>query len=215
MTRLDHLRLMQHHDAELIPEDAELFESELSAAGLEAEAESLQAGLAQVGDFVRAIARLDAAAHAASADGIADEVLRRLSAGALPAESGTGSASTALARRGSLRWGWAAGAGGVLALAAGVLLFTWSGDHSPTPTVVGLESAAPGPIASLPSMAVTSAGPRLSSRGEPDPGVAIEMVDFGARSGTIFMVNSGEETPTPVVWLVDEAPDSGGRVEQL
>jgi hypothetical protein len=36
-------------------------------------------------------------------------------------------------------------------------------------------------------------------------GAAIEMVDFGAGGGTIFVVSKGTEA-TPVVWLSDDDP---------
>jgi hypothetical protein len=210
MTELDHLRLMQHYDAELTPEEAELFEAHLREAGLDARARSVEAGLDQLGDIVRALVGAEEQAHAAVADKIADQVLSQLSA----TDQADTRALAAVTRRGSPLWAW--GAGGIAALAAAVLLFVWSGIESrDAGSVSGVGIAATGPIASYAPKEVAPTQSALAARIDLEPGVAIEMVDFGARSGTIFMVPSGEDAPTPVVWLVDEGPDIGGRVEQL
>jgi hypothetical protein len=214
MTELDHLRLMQHYDAELTPEEAELFEAHLREAGLDARARSVEAGLDQLGDIVRALAGAEEQAAAAVADKIADQVLSQLSA-TDQADSRAAQRET-VTRRGSPLWAWSAGVGGITALAAAVLLFVWSGIESRDPgSASGVGVAATGPIASYAPEEVAPTQSALAARIDLEPGVAIEMVDFGARSGTIFMVPSGEDAPTPVVWLVDEGPDVRGRVEQL
>ena len=55
---------------------------------------------------------------------------------------------------------------------------------------------------------------QASDPGDLIPAVAIEVVDFGSRNGTIFLVPSGEEN-TPVVWLVDEPTQSGDTMGPL
>ncbi len=208
MTRLDYQRLMQLYDGELTVEEASSFRAQLREAGLDAEADEVAAGLDQVGDVVRALTESEGRDRAGLTDGIADDVLREIEAerrATDPRQSGSASSG----------WGWAAGASGVLALAAGVLLFLWS-STGPTDGVGGGGWAVgQGPAGNEEPQAVASARPQLAAGGEADPGVAIEMVDFGAQNGTIFMVSSGEEAATPVVWLVDEGPDIEGRVEQL
>ena len=42
----------------------------------------------------------------------------------------------------------------------------------------------------------------------PSPAVAIESVDFGSHSGTVFVVEAGGSA-TPVVWLADDAKAGG------
>ena len=51
--------------------------------------------------------------------------------------------------------------------------------------------------------AARRASPRNRCSPRSDPAVAIETVDFGAREGTIFLMQEGEGS-TPVVWLMDE-----------
>jgi hypothetical protein len=207
MTRLDHQRLMQLYDGELSSEEVTGFRAELRAGGLEAQAADVVAGFDQVGDVVRALLQSELQHKAHVLDGIADDVLEQIEA---EGQTGTQSGSA----RASVGWGWAAGVCGALALAAAVLLFVWS-STGPIETMGASQVAARGPVGVDPPQEVASVAPQLAAAAEVDPGVAIEMVDFGAHSGTIFMVSSGEEAPTPVVWLVDEGPDSEGRVEQL
>jgi hypothetical protein len=64
-----------------------------------------------------------------------------------------------------------------------------------------------------------SAGPlgeavEETAESDPDTGASIESVDFGAQNGTIFMVASGPQV-TPVVWLIDENAQSGGKMKPL
>ncbi len=200
MKELNHARLMQFYDGELSASDAIAFQAELTEHGLEDEAREVMAGLDQVGDVIRALADSDAEARAEVADQIADRVLERLP---LP-----GPASS---RRSAARiWGWSAGVG-ALALAAAALLVIWAAGGPST----SQRPLASGPTAAERPVVAASVAADAPAGAESDPGVAIEVVDFGAHGGTIFMVSSGEETPTPVVWLVDEGPDSQDRVEQL
>lgn len=43
---------------------------------------------------------------------------------------------------------------------------------------------------------------------------AIESIDFGGSRGAIFMVSAGQET-TPVVWMTDDPPSAGDRMDPL
>jgi len=50
--------------------------------------------------------------------------------------------------------------------------------------------------------------PEAPRHAEAAPAVAIEAVDFGSRTGTVFLVEAGE-TQTAVVWLSDDARLAG------
>jgi len=218
MTRLDHRRLMLLHDGELSSEEAARLEAELGEAGLRELARGIGDGLVQIGDVIRALAALDAQ-QGVAADDIAAQVMRRLEAAeteSLPSEDlehGTG--PNPGSERSANRWRWVAGAGGALAMAATALIFAWSVGSLPTPPVGRrTQVAAAGSSLDSPTGMIASVEPARGSRIDIDPGVAIEMVDFGAQSGTIFMVSAGQEA-TPVVWLIDDGPASEGRVKQL
>jgi anti-sigma factor RsiW len=88
------------------------------------------------------------------------------------------------------------------------------------------------PVPSRPSAAVQSSAPTVTVARAPaaealeqgpeparwaEPGASIESVDFGARDGTIFMVSGSDsdEAETPVVWLMDEAAPTEGRMAPL
>jgi len=206
MTQLDYQRLMLLYDGELSVEEATRFQAQLRQAGHDALADDLIAGLDQVGDVVRVLSEADVENHAHLADGIADDVLRQIEV-VTPAKRGPVGSPTA----GS--WGLAAGVTGALALAAGVLLFAWA--SAGPQGGVAENTAVQAPVGTDQLQVVGPVAHEVAADVEADPGVAIEMVDFGAHSGTIFMVSAGGEAQTPVVWLVDEGPDSEGRVKQL
>ena len=95
---------------------------------------------------------------------------------------------------------------GGLALAAAVALLVWR--------VAGVDWAQPVPTGRMaagpsvnPEMVVASA-PAPAADYDPEPGVSVDAVDFGARTGTIFYVPSDTGTTT-VVWLTDD--EAGGN----
>ena len=219
MTRLDYLRLMQLHDEELSAEEAARLEAELGQAGLRESARGIGDGLAQIGDVVRALADLDVQRYRAAADDIAAQVMHCLDdTGAEAfrlAEPTPGGGPNGGSGRSANRWGWIAGVGGALAMAATALIFAWSvGSFPPAPAETQTQITAAGSSLDSGPRMIASVEPMRTPTIDGDPGVAIEMVDFGAQSGTIFMVSAGQEA-TPVVWLVDEGPASEGRVKQL
>jgi anti-sigma factor RsiW len=95
---------------------------------------------------------------------------------------------------------------GGLALAAAVALLVWR--------VAGVDWAQPVPTGRVavgpsanPELVVASA-PAPAADYDPEPGVSVDAVDFGARTGTIFYVPSDTGTTT-VVWLTDD--EAGGN----
>lgn len=68
------------------------------------------------------------------------------------------------------------------------------------------------PSAALDPVAPEGAAARLAELAAP-PSTAVERVDFGGHSGSIFYVPSGAATTTAVVWLTEDAPgtDDGAR----
>lgn len=222
MTRVDPLRLMQLHDGELTSEETAELERQIAQ---DAEARGVLEGLDQLGDFVRAFADAEARTGWAAQEEseLVDGVMARLAdsdAGGVPAGPGPGPRAAGrqlvAPRVAAPRW---IAVGGALALAAAVMLAVGLGVKRgagtiPSAAVALAPSVGPSAGAARAPGSVAAVGAADLEPSEP-PGVAIEMVDFGARSGTIFMVTSGEDSTTPVVWLVDEAPEGGARVEPL
>jgi len=59
-----------------------------------------------------------------------------------------------------------------------------------------------------------SSGVTAANEGESTTGISIDVVDFGARPGTIFYVPSEDESILPVVWLTDDdTPSSEDTTE--
>jgi anti-sigma factor RsiW len=57
---------------------------------------------------------------------------------------------------------------------------------------------------------ISSGATAVASEGESITGISIDVVDFGARPGTIFYVPSEDESILPVVWLTeDDTPSIG------
>jgi hypothetical protein len=66
------------------------------------------------------------------------------------------------------------------------------------------------PVANLAPAAVSSGATAATSEEESATGIWIDVVDFGARPGTIFYVPSEDESILPVVWLTeDDTPSTG------
>jgi anti-sigma factor RsiW len=181
-------------------------------------ARSLLADLEHVGDAVRGLAHSDGG----GADRIADSVMARLDAetearplAAVPGGLGP-RLPRATGRHPGGRWlalGPALGLAVAAAAAAVVYLRPAPrperGAVAPVVSVVGPSAAA------LPA----SAAPLDETEAVPsEPGASIESVDFGARNGSIFMVSRGSgsgESETPVIWLMDDPPPTGHRMDPL
>jgi anti-sigma factor RsiW len=93
-------------------------------------------------------------------------------------------------------WMGAAAAAAVMALAS-TATDTFPGASAPRAPLASASHAAPV------SASVESAP---SDDGSEATGAAIEVVDFGSGSGTIFVVSKGAQA-TPVVWLSDDPPE--------
>jgi anti-sigma factor RsiW len=186
----DQLRLMRYYDGELDADEAAELEAELER---DAEARGVLAGLEQLSGFVRR----EAAERDVPdlTDAIMAEVARE------PRQDRTAPAPAPA--------GWRVivpAAAAVLALAASVALVN---EFSAAP-------AEPVRVVQQPPLVVAppeepAAVPLVVAERD---AVAIETVDFGAREGTIFVVQEGEGS-TPVVWLMDEPAPAGGRMEPL
>ena len=186
----DHTRLMRYYDGELDAEEAAELEAELASAP---EAREVLAGLEQLSEFVRKDAAAASAPDLSAAimEQVAREPRRERRAEPVPA-------------------GWRVivpAAAAVLALAASVALVNEISRTPAAPAPVVQHS--PPPVASLPLEAVAASSVVIER-----DAVAIETVDFGARRGTIFVMQEGEGS-TPVVWLMDEPTPPGARMEPL
>lgn len=156
----------------------------------------------EMGARVREVA--DARARDAGADDIANWVMGRIEqekAENVVALRPAGPVGSTPARVGSI---WPMAVGG-LAAAAAVALLVWR--------FAGFDLVQPVPKqvevtpSTNPEMVVASA-PLPAVDYDPEPGVSVDVVDFGARTGTIFYVPSDTGTTT-VVWLTDD--EAGGN----
>ena len=69
-------------------------------------------------------------------------------------------------------------------------------------------------VAKRTTSGVSSGVTAAASEGESTTGISIDVVDFGARPGTIFYVPSEDESILPVVWLTDDdTPSSEDTTE--
>ncbi|MFC1642388.1 hypothetical protein ACFL5O_06840 [Myxococcota bacterium] len=180
-------KLMLLYDGELSPSEELRIRDRLPE---NRRSRQVLSGLEAVGDAVRAWGEV----RGRAGDVIADRVMSTIQASPKPRRKRT----------------WATTAAGSLALAAGIALAVarlgstelQSGWRTP------LLSSSPQPLASQ------SANQRPSQRRE-ETNAAIELVDFGSRTGTIFMVAAGPNVTTPVVWLVDEPSTQRASPESL
>jgi hypothetical protein len=67
------------------------------------------------------------------------------------------------------------------------------------------------------SAVLPSAAPRSEARigNGLDSSATIELVDFGTKNGTIFLVYAETGEKTPVVWLADEPMPGENRTKKL
>ena len=95
------------------------------------------------------------------------------------------------------------------AMAAAVALVVWHFAGMGVHALTQVPSAVVMP--SEPGALVASAGPIVPPEvEEAEPGVSVDLIEFGAHAGTIFYVPTGTGTTT-VVWLTDDEP--GGSKE--
>jgi hypothetical protein len=174
------MRLMRYHDGEL--DDAERVIAERHILRDPAARAEL-AGLSLLGDVLRL-----------TADG------RSLAAAPAPAAprsgkpGGCGKDPPQRARRHGLVW-----SGALAAAAASALLLASTDARSP--------ASAHLPVSRSTSVPACDEVPGADPVAGPD-GASIELVDFGAHGGSIFVISSGAAS-TPVVWLPDEPQGSG------
>ena len=185
--------LMLYADGELDPERATEVEAYLET---DPDACDLVATFFELGDLIRDEA--NERAGEAGADDIANQVMARI--------EGQGSNVVALPTKPSTEREkpasvWPVALGG-LAAAAAVALVVWR--------FAGLDITEPSgmqPSAALTTSAsaelVVASAPAPAPDYDPAPGVSVDAVDFGARTGTIFYVPSDTGTTT-VVWLSDD-----------
>jgi hypothetical protein len=147
------------------------------------------AGLREGGATLAADALQDAGAR--GADSVVDRVMAAVEAEAGPSRI----APVRLLRK--PRTVIAVGVAAAVSLAAAVTLFIGSQRTSPLTQFTGGRATS----------ALVGEGPSLADF----PGAIIDVVDFGARSGTIFYVPSEGDTTTAVVWLMedDTSPATG------
>lgn len=192
MTPRDQQRLMLLHDCELSEDEARELALELERD--EVARETLE-GLTQLGDFVRAVET----PRLTSADRIAGDVLARLEEErrvVVPLDS----------RRGKTRWWWWVAPA---AAAAAVLLLVTERGAGPTSPAAGPTARVAMEPSIQPALAPSPLPPEDTGSVELSSAASIESVDFGPRTGTIFMVSAGQ-AETPVVWLVDEPEQARG-----
>lgn len=192
---IDDLDLMRLHDGELPPDEAASVEAYLRA---DPQALATLERFERVGELVRELADKRGAGGTTIADSVMASIERdRAARPTMPA------------------WRRIAPIGAaVLAMAAAAALVVRANAPHERPAsrvvaVAHLPAAQP-----VPASASVPPGAVAPEAEEAVPSVAIESVDFGARDGTIFMVQNGE-SETPVVWLMDDSAVPGGRIEPL
>ena len=190
--------LMRYYDGEVSPEEARQVDLALeqdSALGRELEA------YAELGSFVRVFAERAAEAPF----DISDSVMRAIE----PPKARVHSLLPRLATWVSL--------GAAIAAGSLLVLRSWSappvgggGAHADTSS----ESAALAPASS--SLAAPEVSAALEEEPKPAP-ATIESVDFGASTGTVFVVST-DSSETPVIWMPDDGEpdeDNEDRSEPL
>lgn len=196
---LNHPQLMRYYDGELSPEEAADVEAALEK---DPEAQRVFEGLEQLSAFVR----LHEREQAVSDGGLTDAIMARIAQGGTRTES-----TPPEVARGPWR-NIVPAAAAVLALAASVALVNELSKDSRTTAPVVEQPSAASEQPQAPALFEEPAAEQVLA--ETGPAVAIETVDFGAREGTIFLLQEGEGS-TPVVWLMDEPAPAGGRMEPL
>jgi negative regulator of sigma E activity len=97
-----------------------------------------------------------------------------------------------------------------VAIAAGSVLVVRSWSAPPAPAI-GAHTGGAGESAELMPRSSSSAAPEVSAALEEEPKpppATIESVDFGANTGTVFVVST-DSSDTPVVWMPDDGePDA-------
>lgn len=190
--------LMSYADGELDPGREAEVEAQLRQ---DPHASAVVATVFEMGELVREVA--EARARDAGADDIASWVMARIEqekAGNVVVLRPASSGEPAPTRVVSI---WPMAVGG-LAAAAAVALLVWR--------FAGVDLVQPAPGQAVapstnPELVVASA-PLPAVDYDPEPGVSVDVVDFGARTGTIFYVPSDTGTTT-VVWLTDD--EAGGN----
>jgi anti-sigma factor RsiW len=210
MKPLDHRRLMELYDGELSPAEVAELESALAA---DSEAQRVLAAFAEVGRGVRAAE----AEREFASEGLTDAIMARVRnerAADKPRDANMAGVRderaadkpTVVPLRSVPRRRGAVVVSLTLAAAAGALMWVSRPEQAPT-----AHSVQPVPSAfQRPSAAIEPAEATADAPVDPGPQVAIESVDFGGHTGTIFMVPAGERDTTPVVWLSDE-PEAAAR----
>ena len=193
---VNHPQLMRYYDGELSDEEAAEVEAALEN---DPDAQRVFEGLEQLSAFVRKHEEEQALPDLT--DAIMGRIAREERKESARPEVVRGPWSTILPA-----------AAAVLALAAGVALVNELSNKPGTTTPVVQQ---PSPTSQEPVAPVSSEEPAEEQVLAADThAVAIETVDFGAREGTIFVMQEGEGS-TPVVWLMDEPAPAGGRMEPL
>jgi anti-sigma factor RsiW len=196
---LNHPQLMRYYDGELDAEEAAEVEAALAE---DPDAQRVFEGLEQLSAFVRQHEQEQAAPDPL----LTDDIMSRIADEDRPALKSSPPAEV-------VRGPWRnilPAAAAVLALAASVALVNELSNKGPTtaPVVEQPSTTAEEPLAPVPSVE------EPVELADSHPAVAIETVDFGAREGTIFLMQEGEGS-TPVVWLMDEPAPAEGRMEPL
>jgi hypothetical protein len=128
-------------------------------------------------------------AELADADGIADNVMEAIDAAA-------SRHLIAPVKRAPAWRGPAVAAIGIALAAAAAWMLIFPSELNK------VSKRGPGPVGSVETPVVVET--------ETTAGISIDVVDFGARPGTIFYVPSEDESILPVVWLTeDDTPSSG------
>lgn len=185
---VDPRTLMAYYDGELTAAEAEAVEQQLQS---DAQAQAVLAGLSQVGDFVRAAE----AERLGAADGIADGVMARI-------EREVPRAAPRDPKR-SRRFTLGVVAPVALAAAAAGVLWISGNKSDGTARAPVAQPTLSAPAAALAPAPEPTVAALQAPAADQAPAISIESVEFGPRTGSIFMIPAGE-AETPVVWLLDE-----------
>jgi hypothetical protein len=194
------LDLMRYCDGEL---EADVEAQVQVRVGQSERAQAIVGTYREIGELVREAA--DRSAAEAGADDIADLVMARLEE---PAARPMQKVRELRPRTSLHGLGAVAVMAGGLAMAAGIALLVWqfAGHRAHSlahaPTSVDSPTGSDQAVASAPQ-----AGADLEDR---EPGVSVDLIEFGTNAGTIFYVPTATGTTT-VVWLTDDDP--GGSKE--
>ena len=216
MSRIDPKLLSRYYDGELSSWEEEDLRARLEG---DERAVALLASWDDLGASLCAWAESKAGHRADIAQAVVDRIherpqLRLIAGGkADKIQPATPPVSEAARRRERFNLRWAAVGFFATAAAASLLLIQAAPSKERLPSasraVVDVVSTAAAQVGlTVPERALEP----VAADAEASIGSAIEAVEFGAHSGSIFMVSAGS-TATPVVWLTDEP--QGARVEPL